>query len=1115
METETTQSVSIVNRMTTFPVRFDPSSWLGPRSAQYPNSSDAFQQLVGDALREHFGSRASISPTEGRDGSIDAFIDEGQSNSRALADLPAPQIIECKDHDGTRGSYLVNIAAGWAKVEDKLRKQAAAGWIGHFQPWRRAKSYIYCVSAVLPNQSERDKLHQNIVQFFETLPAAQRPPLKAIRVLDWADLRDLFDRLPRVADRWIGTGLSLISSHAEYAASLTRFRRYLLEDNLPFVEPGPEARSRPQYVLEQLQARARTGGVVLKGIGGVGKSRTSLEVALLADAAGWRVLHVLPGEPGITVEDLSSVIFPGSAPTLLIFDYLDQMPKLDLGSVRHRLLPEAERRGVQLALLANLRPSSLRRPNAERDALFTEDILIQPTIEQKSSITELALERIAPLAVEQLGSHRVRDLCGERPIIAMFVAEELQRRAGQGTLTQTSLNGLRSGDLLGWLRRRLVEDRLVVEASSDFLPPQPEASLVSAAAILAAAPMSSEGLVEAGGAAWQAARGDGSPMAGRVLEGLISLGWLEPQDTELVAAHDVVADEVLSQVLWDRASGSLRDQVLTMCLAPALNRARVLGRYALALTRLLGSEASETEMEMVLREQASVWLSRHGSRLGQMLARADVSEAAYALGGMVSAPAWVDVCVAEWNHLIAPWLANHGTHAEARHLLYRGLKELPVDAASDLLLAALRWLPIHLSNDSASYVVSPLLARSDLGDHATPAINLAMAWLDKHPLILDTQFVLNPLLARSDLGDHATPAINLAMAWLDKHPLILDAQFVVNPLLARSDLGDHATPAINVAMAWLKKHSRIPDAEFVLKRLFGLSGLSVAQRERCVTLALPQLDRLGSAPEASFLLRGCLRDRALDPESARSVVQYGLAWIRANPQAEEADYVFNRLLRRRDLSHTDWKEVSDIGLTWLRQYTSHDNRDLSLAALLVHPEYLKEQDLEWVIREAEKWLANPLVPARFQGKLRAALDRMNAQGDPTSTMGYSSFIRMKVEEILIPAVRGRAEMPSPQELEEVVNCMAIALDDSRPSLAAFPLPTLLALISPATHPELWARLIALARRILGHPEFPPRHRQIVTREIWLLVDGGAWLEDFARPILDDLGLLRPMGGTRK
>ena len=92
----------------------------------------------------------------------------------------------------------------------------------------------------------------------------------------------------------------------------------------------------------------------------------------------------------------------------------------------------------------------------------------------------------------------------------------------------------------------------------------------------------------------------------------------------------------------------------------------------------------------------------------------------------------------------------------------------------------------------------------------------------------------------------------------------------------------------------------------------------------------------------------------------------------------------------------------------------------------------------------------------------------------------------------------------------MLNSMATALSTSRPSPAAYPLPSLLALVQPATHPELWARLIALARRILAHPNFLPRHREGLARAVWLLVDRGAWPEEFARPVLEELGLRVPV-----
>jgi len=136
-----------------FPPRFDPLSWRGPRAVFHrDNRADAFQQLVGDGLREGWGLRVSVAPTKGRDGAIDAFVEEGDG-SAALADLTAPQIIECKDHDDQLPGVQANVRDGWSRVANKLTRQAGLGWPGAFQPWRRARSYVYCVSAALPAAS--------------------------------------------------------------------------------------------------------------------------------------------------------------------------------------------------------------------------------------------------------------------------------------------------------------------------------------------------------------------------------------------------------------------------------------------------------------------------------------------------------------------------------------------------------------------------------------------------------------------------------------------------------------------------------------------------------------------------------------------------------------------------------------------------------------------------------------------------------------------------------------------------------------------------------------------------------------------------------------------------
>jgi hypothetical protein len=953
-----------------FPPRFDPLSWRGPRAvAHRDNRADAFQQLVGDGLREGWGLRVSVAPTKGRDGAIDAFVEEGDG-STALADLTAPQIIECKYHDDHLPGVQANVGAGWSRVAEKLTRQAGLGWPGAFQPWRRARSYVYCVSAVLASQQVRDKLQSAISTCFEALPADQRPPIEAIRILDWGDLRHWLDTLPRVADGWLGTSLPLVLSHGEYCASLTGFRRYLRPDVLPFIAPEEGANTQPEAILSRLEALAGSGGVLLKGVGGVGKTRTALEVGHRAEAKGWRVLHALPGEPGVTVEEIGEVLLSGSVPTLLVFDYLDQMPNLDLSSLLGRLLPEAQRRGIRLALLANMRPAALRQGNGARDTLFKKEnwLSLEPSAQQKLQINDIVLDRLAPRAVGLLGKERVRELCGTRPILALFIAVELERRALAGTLAWAIGANMRGGDLLGWLRRRLVEDKLVVEEGMDFLPPEPSPQLIAAAAMLAAAPLVREAMVEVGRTASREAGGTEARLAEKTLAGLLQLGWLEDIGQELVAAHDVVADEVLAQVLWDQVDDNLREEVLPRCLAPARGCARVLGRYATALSRLLGAE--ETKADAALGAGANQWLRKEAAGLGQALAAAEASESAYALGALVSLPIWAGESVANWHPLVAPWLASQGLHPAARHLLYKGLRSIPTNAAPDLLDAAMAWCARYLDLSLASYGLGPLLGRDDLEGHAAKAIDLALGWLERFHQAEEARYVIPSLLGRTELGDREPEAIDFALSWLECFQQAPEAGFVLRPLLERTDLGEQAPQAIERALGWLESFQQAPKAQFVLQPLLERKDLG-EQAPQAIERALGWLECFQQAPKAQFVLQPLLARTDLG-EQAPQAIERALGWLESFQQAPEAGFVLRPLLERKDLGEQAPQAIQRA-LGWLESFQQAPEADFVLRPLLERKD-LGEQALQ-AIQRALGWLESFQQAPEADFVLRPLLER--------------------------------------------------------------------------------------------------------------------------------------------
>jgi hypothetical protein len=462
----------------------------------------------------------------------------------------------------------------------------------------------------------------------------------------------------------------------------------------------------------------------------------------MAVDAGWRVLHVLPGEPNVTTNQLAEVIFQGSGPTLAVFDYLDQMQGIDFVALRHRLMPQAAGRGIRLALLANARPRFLRTPNAERDTVF-EHVEIVSDQALRLRVAQSIRRQLAPQATSQLGENRVAELCGERPIISMFIALELERRANNKSLTAQDVVGMRTGELVAWLRKRLAEDRLIPSASNSFLPSIPESPLIAAAAALAAAPISEP---EIGRVSQSALAQVSAASASSVINALLSLGWLERRSAELVAAHDVVADEVLENVLIERPADAISIAVLHQVLDSCLDSPRAFGRFALTLQRILGPTQSSETFKRNLHDSASRWLADRASRLGEILATGDPDLSAYALGAAFAGPPWAGSCVGCWDALVEPWLTHHGTTHDARHILYRGLKFLPQGKSEVLASISFNWLAKHSRSIDAGFVLAPLLGRTDLGERAPDAIAKAFDWLDGHGKAIEAQFVFNPML---------------------------------------------------------------------------------------------------------------------------------------------------------------------------------------------------------------------------------------------------------------------------------------------------------------------------------------------------------------------------------
>jgi hypothetical protein len=929
-----------------FPARFSYIGWAGPRAADFPSREDAFQQLVGDGLTTQFGAQAHVVPTLGRDGGIDGWIDSDDP-AVTVFEATVPAIVECKDHDDTLLQFQTNVQQGWRKVADKLRKQAEAGWPGAYQPWKVAVSYVYCVSSVLPSIQARTDLEQQIRAFFADLPKANRPPIQRVRVLDWQDLRAWLDRQPGVADRWLGVGLDLVIPLDTYIAGLTGFQGYLLQNELAFVPPPAAAPFHPQAVLHELAGTASQAGVLLVAAGGIGKTRTALETAKLAQQQGWRVLYALPGEPGIDAEMLAQAVLAGSGPTLVVSDYLDQAQRLDLGVVRRSLLPQALAKGIRLAFLATTRPGWMAADNHERDALFPRPVAVAPAEVQRDAIAARMIHAVAAGAIRVLGEAEVARVCGSRPILALFIARELQRQAKEGSLQVQDVTRVRGGDLLHWLRRRLAADGIEVKRpAAVLLPAEPEPHVTAAAAILGAVPLQTAELVAVATTTLaRTAAGNAEATAHHLVNALDTLGWLEVRGPMQIAAHDVVVDEVLEQVLLDHAR--VRQLVLAAVLAQARTTSRVFGRFATALGRLSGQlDANRAD---ALRQAAAIWLEREAPTLAATLAHDDPDEAAYATGAALAGPPWSTVMVEHWAVLLGPLLTANGSHPTMRHLHYMGLRTLPAGAAPTLVQAALVWLDAHPCLPVASFVVGPLLAREDLARVQTDAaVAAAQVWLGEHPKAAEAGFVVAPVLAREELAPvQKDAAVAAAQVWLGEHPKAAEAQFVLRPLLNRQDLAPVQKDAgVAAAQVWLGEHPKAAEARFVLRPLLSRQDLAPVQKDAGVAAAQVWLGEHPKTAEAGFVLAPLLARQDLAPVQKDAAVAAAQVWLGEHPKAAEAGFVLAPLLARQDLAPVQKDAAVAAVQVWLGEHPKTAEAQFVLRPLL------SRQDLAPVQKDA-------------------------------------------------------------------------------------------------------------------------------------------------------------------
>ncbi|MBL1106100.1 trypsin-like peptidase domain-containing protein [Streptomyces sp. 5-8] len=753
--------------------------------------------------------------------------------------------------------------------------------------------------------------------------------------------------------------LAAVVEQKDLLAGLTGFKRNLISDHLPFVSPGDDHEADPERIMSRILDGDDTG-LLLVGSAGTGKTRTGIEVGRVAHEAGWRVLHVRPGGSASLVDEIAKAVLAGSEDVLVVLDYLNLFiadkegeSPLDLEAVKGRLLPDAKKAGIEVVFLASVRPGWLQQHRSRLRSFFGEVHLRQDE-EFMRAVTDQGLHHLARTAVDEYGLPRMRRLCGHRPILTLLIASEVERRVVRG-LAPPNLAGMREGgELAKWLHARLHEDALTVPAPRSPLDGvHATDDLVAAAAAAAACPQPEAEVREAARVAL-ATTASGAGRADTVVDALIGLGWLEGERGHLEVAHDIVCDQLTDSVI--RPDGTRVDKPRTHdLLAGCFTEARTIGRYATNLARLLDDLAlrqRDAEVGDVLAD----WFAGNAAAIGDVMQR-DPDVGGYALGAICSGPPWAGALAEHWSEIVAPWLEEYGDTVNARHVLRRGLRHLPTDAAQRLVPTALRWLELHNRRREGSFVLTILLERDEVGARFLPdVLQATVTWLADNSSLAEASHLLAKMLTRRDLTAHQEQRIvAAALRWLGHHKGKREATYVLAPLLDHPALRLNARKAVQAAEQWLREYSTWPEAWRVLAKLLSRDEPTRDARRTAFRHAGEWLGTNGHRQEASHVLGRLLtRGDLTDPE-LRGAVRSGIGWTRAQPIESNWTYVLELLLKRPDLTDAERATTVRLADEWLEHHVTDTAADFFIRTVLERPD-LTPEETRRTVAYADAWL---------------------------------------------------------------------------------------------------------------------------------------------------------------
>jgi hypothetical protein len=955
----------------------------------FTDPGDAFQQFVHDVLLRSY-PELHLFPTGGKDGAID--LSQTVAASRLVG--------ECK-FIGTDG--IDAALSTWEAVRKKLAEHLAdpAGPTkgqGQYRPWYRLDpaitEYLFCTSSDLANQDQRDRLRDRIQADLRNLGPGQAhlTHLAAVQVsvLDWSDLSRRLQEQPHLLFRWFPSvrpfGMVPLGDLPDPGG----FRSYLRGETLPYYSRAEHLAANPipsggppdeAELLDRLAGTHHTG-LVITGVGGVGKTRLTLEIGRLAERGGWTVLQVPTKLRRNSLEQLRERLRPDT-PALLLVDYVETQQ--DFSTLVEDVNDLNDSLGLTVRYVASCRKSYL--PAVEGPGR-QEVVDLNPLVAGGDW-----LEVYRRGAVEHILRHagievtpRHREVARDLPVLAAFLAylHRSGRTAELGELLDTL-------DFGAWVLKRVRLSFQQQQVSRDL------------ARLLAVMPLPVTTVRDHPSADWR-----------EIFERLAEDGWIERMDPDERVSferwetiHDVVADRVIVHHLHGslpRAEGFVADLLGWAtelgCLRSALTTLQRLADDPV-LSRLPWPDLLQRQM----REAPAAWktvrdlvvgtpLLQIPEMLGLLQGVPEVWEGAEQDPDFQNRLGWIArrvhqgaTVTEEQRFALLVWLDRCCAVRGGSNFVVTSALRLDPERYRVLALAEIRRRPVRFSTH---YVLVAWLVGRLPSDEVSGEV---VEWLQRYCLVPHVSFVVAEWLkAGGALASVQEPI----RRWLVQHEETPEVRFVYQAWLnARGELEVVREPL----RRWLLQHQETPETRFVYQAWLDAQGELEVVREPLRRW----LRQHQETPETRFVYQAWL-----DAQGELEVVREPLRrWLLQHQETRESSFVYQAWLDAQG----ELEVVREPLRRWLRQHQETPEAGFVYQAWLDAQgelEVVRESLCRWLLQHQETSVAQFVYKAWLDGQGELEVVRepirgwiLQRQESPEARFVYQAWLEARGEVDLV------------------------------------------------------------------------------------------------------------------